>query len=110
MIQFKKVKILGVSWSVLQPEQSELGAMAGVANAVGLCDDMDERIYVAKGAEYRPERRIFVHEWAHAVSAVNGLNQTLDDRTAEIVSQSFANALLELLEQPEVVRFLTRKK
>jgi hypothetical protein len=110
MISFKKVKILGVSFDVEQPGQEKLQEIANTNQyVVGLCDDLDDRLYVLKGLKPKAEKRTFVHEWAHGVKGVMGLNQTIDNTTAECICQSFANALLELLEQPEVMKFLTSK-
>lgn len=111
MIKFKKVNVLGVPYTVHILPQAQIMAMLNSAfnpegNVIGFCDDLEDRIFIAKELKDRPLLKTFIHEWAHAVPGANGLNQTLDPVVAECVSVSFANALIELLSQKEVRNFL----
>lgn len=108
-INFKSVKILGVPYAVHSISQQEIAQLAGNQNTVGLCDDLEDNLYISKELKGRAEKKIFIHEWTHGVKGVMGLNQTIDERTAECICQSFANAILELLEQKEVMKFLMKK-
>jgi hypothetical protein len=107
MIKFKKVTVLGVPYTVHIIPQQKIQEIIGV-DAVGFCDDLEERIVLSQELKGRALKKIFVHEWVHAVAGVNGLNQTLDPVVAEAFSQSFANALIEMLDQPEVRAFLLK--
>jgi hypothetical protein len=111
MIKFKKVIVLGVPFTVHVLPQSQICEMLGhvpspEGNPVGFCDDLEDRIVLAKELTGKALKKTFIHEWAHAVPGSNGLNQTLDPVVAECVSVSFANALIELLSQKEVRKFL----
>jgi hypothetical protein len=107
MIKFKKVNVLGVPYSIHIVPQQEILKLLGV-EAVGYCDDLEDRIVMAKELKGRALKKIFIHEWAHAVSGANGLNQTLGNTEAEVISQSFANAMIELLDQKEIRAFLLK--
>jgi hypothetical protein len=107
MVKFKKVVVLGVPYTVHLMPQRKIQELIGV-DAVGFCDDLEDRIVIASELNGRALKKIFLHEWAHAVAGVNGLNQTLDSTVAEAFSQSFANAMLELLDQAEVRTFLLK--
>ena len=108
MLKFKTVKILGVEYKIIELPYVQINETAG-EGTVGYCDDLDDKIILAKELKGRGQKKIFIHEWAHGVCGVNGLNQTLEPVIAESISQSFANALLELLEQKEVMAFLMKK-
>ena len=109
MIKFKKVTILGVPYQVKVVNQEKLAELTGDPMVIGLCDGLDDIIYMASELRGKGERRTFIHEWTHGVKDVIGLNQTIDTRTAEIICQSMANAILELFDQREIMRFLTSK-
>ncbi len=81
--------------------------MMGV-EAIGFCDDLAERIVLANELKGKAQKKIFIHEWTHAVCGVNGLNQTLDPVVAECIAQSFANALIELLNVKDVRDYLLK--
>lgn len=107
MIRFKTVKILGQIFRVLTKPQQEVAKLTPESPyTIGLMDGLDDQIHVSNDVMLKAQRRTFAHEWSHAISEVNGLNQSLDPVIAEIVAQSTANALLELLEQKEVMKFL----
>jgi hypothetical protein len=110
MIKFKKVRVLGVTFGVSHANQQKLAEMGGSPNVIGLCDDLDDQLYISSGLKLRAEKRTFVHEWAHAVKGVMGLNQTIDPVVAECICQSFANAFLELLEQKEIMAYLVKNE
>lgn len=107
MLKFKKVTVLGVPYTIHMMPQKKIQELIGV-DAVGFCDDLEDRIAIASELKGRALKKIFLHEWAHAVAGVNGLNQTLDPIVAESFSQSFANAMIELLDQPEIRSFLLK--
>lgn len=106
----KKVRILGVWFKVLFKTQKQVSALTPECPyTIGLMDGIEDNIHVSSDFKLHCQKRTFCHEWAHGVNEVNGLNQTLESVVAEVLSQSFANALLELLEQPEVMKFLLAK-
>lgn len=108
MIRFKTVKILGQIFRVLSRPQKEVAALTPESPyTIGLMDGLDDQIHVSSDVRLKAQKRTFAHEWSHGISEVNGLNQSLDPAIAEIVAQSTANALLELIEQKEVMKFLT---
>lgn len=110
MIKFKVVKILGVCFDVIAKTQREVAALTPESPyTIGLCDGIDDVIHVSSDIKLRAMRRTFAHEWSHGIAEVNGVNQSIDPAIAEVIAQSTANALLELLEQPEVMKFLTAK-
>jgi hypothetical protein len=107
MAKPKNVKVLGVDYSVTFLPQKQIFQALGV-DAVGYCDDLEEKIVIASELTGRTAKKIFIHEWVHAVCGVNGLNQTLDTVVAEAFSQSFASALMEMLDQKQVREFLLK--
>lgn len=108
MIKFKQVKVLGVPFRVIVKPQAQIAQDLNIAEGLGYCDDVDDEIAIAKELKPKAQKRVFIHEWAHAVCSANGLNQTLESVVAESISQSFANALLEMLEQKEVRDYLLK--
>lgn len=106
-MKFKTVKVLGVDYSIHHIAQDEIHKSLGV-DALGYCDDLEERIVIAKELKGRAQKKIFIHEWTHAVCGVNGLNQTLDPVVAEAIAQSFAHALIELLADKEIKDYLLK--
>jgi hypothetical protein len=108
MIKFKAVKILGVLFKVFIKPQREIAQEFGSPDVMGYCDDIEDHIVISKELSPYAMKRVFIHEWAHGVCSANGLNQTLSATVAESISQSFANALLELLEQKQVRDYLMK--
>lgn len=107
MIKFRKVRILGVWFKVLFQKQREVTKLTPESSfTIGLMDGIDDNIHISNDFRLHTQKRTFCHEWAHGIAEVNGLNQTLETPIAEIISQSTANALLELLEQKAVIDFL----
>lgn len=87
----KSVNVLGQIFKVKLLSQDQMDQVTGTQNAAGLCDDYNQVIYLSKSENKFAVQRTFYHEVFHAICCVNGLNQTLDDRTAEILAQSFAS-------------------
>lgn len=106
-MKFKTVKVLGVDYSIHHLAQDKIQKLLGV-DAVGYCDDLEERIVLASELVGRAQKKIFIHEWTHAVCGVNGLNQTLDPIIAESIAQSFAHALVELLADKQIRDYLLK--
>lgn len=109
MIKFKVVKILGVVFNVLAKPQKEVTSLTDGPYTIGLCDGLDDNIHVSNDIRLHAMKRTFAHEWSHGIAEVNGVSQSLDPAIAEVIAQSTANALLELIDQPEVMKFLMAK-
>ena len=101
MLKVKKVKVLGVTYTIHQLPLQEIARILNAEGAVGFCDDLEERIVIASELKGKALKKILLHEVFHAISGASGLNQTLGSVEAEVISQSFANAMIELLEQKE---------
>jgi hypothetical protein len=108
MIKFDEVVVLGVPFQVVVKPQIEIAQDLNIKEGLGYCDDVDDVIAIADELKGKPQVRVFIHEWAHAVCSANGLNQTLESVVAESISQSFGNALIEMLSQKKVRDYLIK--
>lgn len=108
MIKFDEVVVLGVPFQVIVKPQVEIAKDLNINEGLGYCDDVDDVIAIADELKGKAQVRVFIHEWAHAVSSSNGLNQTLPSVEAEVISQSFGNALIEMLSQKKVRDYLIK--
>jgi hypothetical protein len=107
MLKFKKVSVLGVPFTIHIMPQKKIQELIGV-DAVGFCDDLEDRIVIASELKGIALKKIFLHEIGHAAMGVNGHNQTIDPVQAEIIVHTFAHAMIELLDQPEIRSFLLK--
>lgn len=109
MLKLKKVTVLGVTYTIHPMPLAEIAKILGAEGAVGFCDDLEEKIVIAQELKGRALKKVILHEVFHAISGASGLNQTIGNVEAEVISQSFANAMMELIEQKEFRDFLSKK-
>ena len=72
---------------------------------MGLCDTLNQRIWIEEGLQYDTQRETILHETLHAISDEMGLGLS-----EEQVSGAAKGVLSVLIDNPSFAKFLLKKE
>lgn len=92
----KSVTVFGRKIPIKHLTQAEMDRF--IPNAAGIFDCEKETIYLVKGMSKKFERRVLLHEIGHAVKALTCLDNVIDGALQEIVVQTYATLIEDILD------------
>lgn len=94
----KSITILGQEFSIELKPQKEIEKEIG-AGTFGAVNYSDRRILISNDVNEIDFQIIAFHEFLHALQFVSGVSQTIGPDLQEVISESFANGIIEILKQ-----------
>lgn len=93
----RKVTIMGREIPIKYISKTKLNDM--IQNAEGIWDSYDRCIYISKDAPRNIQLYYIYHEIGHALKNFTGLDQVIPPEIQEIIVQSFATLIEDVLKQ-----------
>lgn len=91
------VEVMGREIPIRYITKSELNQM--IQSAEGIWDTYERAIYINKEAPIKIQKYYIYHEIGHAVKTFTGLDQVILPELQEVIVQSFATLIEDVLRQ-----------